>query len=250
MTDNIVVHSNKNKSEDNCMTQNEIIYTRTNNQIITTTNESEQNVTNIHKKKCPYVKIILFSILFILIVITICILIVFLKKKKNIEVSEDYSFEEAKDLIGSSNVEDNYKLIEESLSDITESINILENSNKRLNFDPIIYDSSSLIIPEVLKNSMDEKSKMVEEDIQMYNNKYGELSEKINEFTDKASQSIKEMPSSLNNLKDEIKKLSEEFEVAIKETSYPLVLEQQTSKNKKISGRKLIKSEEIEDYKL
>ena len=72
MTDSIVVHSKKNKSEDNCMTQNEIIYTRTNNQIITTTNESEQNVKNIHKKKYPYVKIILFSILFILIVITIC----------------------------------------------------------------------------------------------------------------------------------------------------------------------------------
>ncbi len=84
----------------------------------------------------------------------------------------------------------------------------------------------------------------------MYNNKYGELSEKINEFTDKASQSIKEISSSLNNLKDEIKKLSEEFEVTIKEISYLLVLEKQTSKNKKISGRKLIKSEEIEDYKL
>ena len=182
MTDSIVVHSKKNKSEDNCMTQNAIIYTRTNNQIITTTNESEQNDTNIHKKKSPYVKIILFSILFILIVITICILIVFLKKKKNIEVPEDYLFDEAKDLIGSSTVEDNHKLIEESLSDITESINILENSNKRLNFAPIIYDSTNLIIPEVLKNSMDEKSKMVEEDIQMYNNKYGELSEKINEF--------------------------------------------------------------------
>ena len=139
-------------------------------------------------------------------------------------------------------------MIKESLSDLTESIQVIENS--RLNFDPIIYDSSSLIIPEVLKDLMDEKSKIVEEDIQMYNNKFGELSEKINEFTAMVSQSIKEMPSSLKNLKNEIMNISEVFEETIKEICYPLVLQQQISKNKKISGRKLIKSEEIEEYKL
>ena len=63
-------------------------------------------------------------------------------------------------------------------------------------------------------------------------------------FTDKASQSIKEMPSSLNNLKDEIIKKSEDFKETIKYISYPLMLAQQ------ISSRKLIDSEEIEDYKL
>ena len=74
---------------------------------------------------------------------------------------------------------------------VNQCVLIIENS--RLNFDPIIYDSSSLIIPEVLKDLMDEKSKIVEEDIQMYNNKFGELSEKINEITAMVSQSIKEM---------------------------------------------------------
>ena len=94
----------------------------------------------------------------------------------------DYSFDEAKELIGSSTIEENHKLIEESLIDITEYINELENSNKRLNFDPIINNKSSLTIPEVLKDSTEEKSQMAKEDIQMYNNKYWELSEKINEF--------------------------------------------------------------------
>jgi hypothetical protein len=44
--------------------------------------------------------------------------------------------------------------------------------------------------------------------------------------------------------------ISEVFEETIKQICYPLVLQQQISKNKKISGRKLIKSEEIEEYKL
>ena len=42
----------------------------------------------------------------------------------------------------------------------------------------------------------------------------------------------------------------EEFNETIKEISYPLVLEQHISKNKTISDRKLIDSEEIKDYKL
>ncbi len=162
----------------------------------------------------------------------------------------DYSFDEAKELIGSSTVEENHKLIEESLIDITEYINELENSNKRLNFDPIINNKSSLTIPEVLQDSTEEKSQMAKEDIQMYNNKYWELSETINEFCINTSQSIKEIQSSLEQLKNEIIKKSEEFNETIKEISYPLFLEQHISKNKTISNRKLIDSEEIEDYKL
>ena len=165
------------------------------------------------------------------------------------DYSFDYSFEEAKEVIDSSTVEENHKLIEESLSNITEYINELDNSNKRLNFEPIISDESSLIIPKVLNDSTDEKSILAKEDIQMYNNKYWELSETINEFSANASQSIKEIQSSLENLKDEIMKKSQEFEETIKEISYPLILVDQISKNKTFSGRQLIDSEEIEEYK-
>ncbi len=97
--------------------------------------------------------------------IIICVLIVVLKKKKKLEVQEDFSFNEVKELIGLSSVEENHKLIKESLNDLTESIKALENS--RLNFEPIIYDSSSLIIPEVLKDLIDEKSKIIEEELEM-----------------------------------------------------------------------------------
>ena len=72
---------------------------------------------------------------------------------------------------------------------------------------------------------MDKKSKIVEEDIEMYNNKFRQLSEKTNEFTAMVSQSMKEMPSSLKNLKNEIMNISEVFEETIKKICYPLVLQ-------------------------
>ncbi len=232
MTENEIVNHDRIETEDKLEPKNEFIYTRQNNQVVTI-KKTKENVTNkvVDKKKIPYLKIILFSSGFLLVGIIICVLIVVLKKKKKLEVQEDFSFNDAKEIIGFSIVEENHKLIKESLSEVTESIKVIENS--RLNFDPIIYDSSSLIIPEVLKDLMDEKSKIVEEDIQMYNNKFGELSEKINEFTAMVSQSIKEMPSSLKNLKNEIMNISEVFEETIKEICYPLVLQQQISKNKK-----------------
>ena len=132
MTENEIVNHDRIETEDKLEPKNEFIYTRQNNQVVTIKNTKE-NVTNkvVDKKKIPYLKIILFSSGFLLVGIIICVLIVVLKKKKKLEVQEDFSFNDTKEIIGFSIVEENHKLIIESLSDITESIKIIKNS--RLN---------------------------------------------------------------------------------------------------------------------
>ena len=93
------------------------------------------------------------------------------------------------------------------------------------------------------------KLNIAKEDINLYNEKYKELSEKANEFSEQTSESIKEITAPVVNLKKELDKISEQFDETLKNLCLPLILEQKglidTSKNL----RRLETENLMEDYK-
>ena len=125
--------------------------------------------------------------------------------------------------------EENHKMINDSLNNIDEVLNNIEVINSEVN-NKIEYDPKNLSIPSFLTNSTNEtnahKIAIAKEDINLYNEKYKELSEISNEFSQNTSESIKEITEPVKNLKNEIDVISEEFDETMKNLCLPLILEQ------------------------
>ena len=149
--------------------------------------------------------------------------------------------------------EENHKMINDSLNNIDEVLNNIEVINSEVN-NKIEYDPKNLSIPSFLTNSTNEsnahKIAIAKEDINLYNEKYKELSEISNEFSQNTSESIKEITEPVKNLKNEIDVISEEFDETMKNLCLPLILEQKGLIDTSESNlRRLEINDLMEDYR-
>jgi hypothetical protein len=216
----------------------------------------EEESSNKEKSKIPILKIIIISsicLVVIAIIITLCVVLTKKDDDDNENINnenintEEITIEEVNSVVGGQTLE-NRKMISESLNNIEDFINTIENSNSQ-EINKIEYNSNNLKIPSFLTNSDSDpdshKISIAKKDIDLYNEKYKELSEKTNEYTENTSESMKEVSSPANNLKDEIGQISNQFDEAMKSLSLPLILEQKGYIKSNL--RRL--DEKIEDYK-
>ena len=193
--------------------------------------ESIEKILNL-QKKIPYLKIIIFSCILILIAIIIILCVVLNKKKDdNIEkINVEKLTNEEINLIMGEQTNENYKMIKENENNIEKIFKTIENYNSKT-INKIDYNENNLNIPSFLTNSTPDsddalKISIIKKDIDIYNKKYKELSEKTNEYTQNMSESINKIPTTVNNLKDEINKISNQFEETMKNLCVPFILEQ------------------------
>ena len=178
----------------------------------------EEESSNKEKSKIPILKIIIISsicLVVIAIIITLCVVLTKKDDDDNENINtEEITIEEVNSVVGGQTLE-NRKMISESLNNIEEFINTIENSNSQ-EINKIEYNSNNLKIPSFLTNSDSDpdshKISIAKKDIDLYNEKYKELSEKTNEYTENTSESMKEVSSPANNLKDEIGQISNQFD--------------------------------------
>ena len=141
---------------------------------------------------------------------------------------EDIDIEEVNTIIGE-RVEENHKMINDSLNNIDGILNNIETIKSEV-VNKINYDPNNLTIPSFLTDppsgSNAHKITIAKEDFDLYNEKYKELSEKANEFSQNTSDSINEITEPINNLRDEIDEISEQFDEIMKNLCLPLILEQ------------------------
>ena len=141
---------------------------------------------------------------------------------------EDINIEEVNTMIGGK-AEENHKMINDSLNNIDEILNNIETIKSEV-VNKINFDPNNLTIPSFLtdppSDSEAHKMAIAKEDVDLYNEKYKELSEKTNDFSQKTSDSIKEITEPVNNLKKELDEISEQFEETMKNLCLPLILEQ------------------------
>ena len=144
-------------------------------------------------------------------------------------------------------------MINESLNNIDEVLHKIETNNSQV-INKINYNSDNLNIPLFLNSTTSEsnahKFTIAKEDIDLYNQKYKELSEKTNEYTQNTFESIKEIIQPVNNLKNELDKMSDNFEETMKNLCLPFILEQKGLINTSESNlRRLDLYEKMTDYK-
>ena len=144
-------------------------------------------------------------------------------------------------------------MINESLNNIDEVLNKIETNNSQV-INKIDYNPDNLNIPLFLNSTTSEsdthKFTIAKEDVDLYNQKYKELSEKTNEYTQNTFESIKEIIQPVNNLKNELDKISDNFEETMKNLCLPFILEQKGLINTSESNlRRLDLYEKMTDYK-
>ena len=154
------------------------------------------------------------------------------------------NYDDAKKLVNSQTIEENYKLLNESSESITESINLLNETTGILN---PINTNVTYSIPDFLDNVTDNTSKIIKSDINLYNSKYGELEEKANDLTEAVSESMKNLSSPLDNIKEGVNQMIEELENDTISFSLPLSLINNTENTNK--RRRLDLRKKIEIYK-
>ena len=149
--------------------------------------------------------------------------------------------------------EENHNMINESLNNIDETLNNIEKFNSEV-INKIEYDPKNLSIPSFLTTSTNDsnahKIAIAKEDINLYNEKYKELSEISNELSQKTFDSIKEISEPIKNMKIVLDEISEEFDEVMKSLSLPLILEQKGLIDTSESNlRRLEIDEFMDDYK-
>ena len=159
-------------------------------------------------------------------------------------------YKEAEKLLNSEMIEENHNLLNESSKLITESLEICNNTSQSIK---PISSNVSYSIPDFLDNVTDNSLKTVKSDINLYNSKYEELTEKANNLTGMVSESIQNLSTPLNNIKEDVNKMVEQFEDKIKSFSLPLILEKNglinsTGENKD-NKRRLLLEDKIQKYK-
>ena len=135
------------------------------------------------------------------------------------------SYKEAETLLGSPATEDNHIILNESLLAINQSLKSFENISLKL---VPIPEKINYTLPSFLKNTTNSSLNIAKNDIELYNSKYEELSEKANNITELASQSIKKFSKSLDDIKEELTTIESEFEKATKDLCLPLILDEIT----------------------
>ena len=135
------------------------------------------------------------------------------------------SYKEAETLLGSPAIEDNHIILNESLLAINQSLKSFENISLKL---VPIPEKINYTLPSFLKNTTNSSLNIAKNDIELYNSKYEELSEKANNITELASQSIKKFSKSLDDIKEELTTIESEFEKATKDLCLPLILDEIT----------------------
>ena len=133
------------------------------------------------------------------------------------------SYEEAEDLLDSSAIESSYSILKENLLTIDKTLKSFDDINLKF---VQIPEKISYALPSFLKNTTNSSLNIAKNDIELYNSKYEELSEKTNNITELASQSIKNYSKSLDDIKKELTTIESKFEKSIKNLCLPLILNQ------------------------
>ena len=159
------------------------------------------------------------------------------------------SFEETEKLLNLKIIGENHKILKESNKLKIKSLDVF----KKLTIDlKPISSNISYIIPKFQNNFNENTLKIVKDDINLYNSKYGELEGKANNLTKTFSESIKNLFTPLNNMKESINKIYEQFENITKCFCMPLFLEKKGLNNSIESnnnGRRLYSSLKLQKYK-
>ena len=161
---------------------------------------------------------------------------------------DDINVEDVNTVIGEK-VEENHKIINDSLNNIDEILNNIETIKSEV-VNKINYEPNNLTIPSFLTNPSDSnahKIAIAKEDFDLYNEKYKELSEKANEISQKTSDSINEITEPINNLRNEIDEISEQFDEIMKNLCLPLILEQKGLIDTSESNLRRLEIDELRD---
>ena len=77
--------------------------------------------------------------------------------------------------------------------------------------------------PSFLENPIKSSLKLVKTDLELYNNKYIELSEEVNNLTQTSIEILTNLSYPIENMKNELKNAYEQFKDLIKNISIPLI---------------------------
>ena len=176
----------------------------------------EKDVKDILKKKNLIDKKILIAIL-IISTLGVISIIIFIKLKTTNQKTpikiliSDLNYEDSKSVLNLAVLENNEIILNNSLNNIDNSLTVCNNPNiseisTTINYNP----------PSFLENPIKSSLKIVKTDLELYNNKYIELSEELNNLTQTSIEILKNLSYPIENMKNELKNAYEQFKDLIK----------------------------------
>ena len=175
------------------------------------------------------------------------------KDQEEESLTSKLSFEDAKTLLGSDLIEENKISLNNNLYTINDTQETFQNLTSNLK---PVNTSINYNLPDYLETGNTTSLNIARSDIQLYNSKYEELSEKSNNLTQLAIDLINDISSLLSNLKNELNDINTEFEETIKNLCLPFLLEeneldgQEDDKRRRMEYKQLIEEykEEVNNY--
>ena len=214
-------------------------------------NENQRNNNNCINKKILIPIIIISSMGLIALIL---ILIFTIKKNKPRGVYHNISFlnyEEAKTLLNSEMIENNHLLLNNVLNNLNNSITLCQKLNITDIPSEINYTS-----PDFLVSPTKSDLKLVKNDLDLYKDKYEELSKEVKVLVNSSTEFLVNLSYSIENIKDEVNNLIYQFENLIRNISIPLFYMKKISQNNRILNEdinsindKLSLFDKIEEYK-
>ena len=181
--------------------------------------EDEKDEKNDIEKKISIKKRLITLLISIMIISTLGVIsiIIFIKLKTTNQKTpikiliSDLNYEDSKSAFNLAVIENNEIILNNSLNNIDNSLIVCNNPNiseisTTINYNP----------PNFLENPIKSSLKLVKTDLELYNNKYIELSEEVNNLTQTSIEILKNLSYPIENMKNELKNAYEQFKDLIK----------------------------------
>lgn len=139
---------------------------------------------------------------------------------------ENLTFQEAINLLSSPTIEENYNSLNDSLFLTEQLLLTFKNISSNLTRIPNI----NFTLPAFLINTTNSSFKIAKSDFEFYISVYEIIINKTNNITDLLSELIKRYFELLNDIKENLLKFKKDYEILIKNLSFPLLLNEQLIK--------------------
>ena len=133
---------------------------------------------------------------------------------------ENFEYNEAANLINLPIINNNHKLLDNTIYDIEDSILLCENPEIQL---VPIRNNIFYIRPEFLENPTEAKFINIKNEIDAYINNYNTLCNQLNDFLNDISISLKKIEKPVNGLRIEVERIRNQFEYNIKNLCIPFI---------------------------